>query len=456
MTVTEAKRDLHRRRCCGRSAGDRPGRPTYSSATAVYTKAASASTTRWAAGPHHGRAAAASPGHRTAAGRRMDSIGARDCFGCHSTGGIRGAGCIWKRSSPGVGCESCHGPGGEARGGDARRRTRRPPRCRSWPSSAAEEMSELCGQLPPDLVADCAERPARRAQRPLPAVPAGEQQMLRRGRRAHPLHGLPRSARRSGDKRGKLRCASARPAMRRRSGRKICRVGESELRGLPYAQDRIARRARALHGSPDPHRPSRMSRTRIENMRRSAKIDRRRFLAAREPPAWHCCREGTAADARPLFEEIPARGQRHSLGARQRRLGRTLPARDDGPGLRFPGLRQRRLDGHFPGEQRPVRFLQAEEADSQRALQEQSRRHVHRRDRSRPACRAAASAWAWRPGITTTTVSRTSFVTAYGRPILYHNNGDGTFTDVSEKAGLGAKVFEDHWTHERGLVRLRQ
>ena len=38
------------------------------------------------------------------------------------------------------------------------------------------------------------------------------------------------------------------------------------------------------------------------------------------------------------------------------------------------------------------------------------------------------------------------FVTAYGRPILYHNNGNGTFTDVSEKAGLGAKVFEGHWT----------
>ncbi len=38
------------------------------------------------------------------------------------------------------------------------------------------------------------------------------------------------------------------------------------------------------------------------------------------------------------------------------------------------------------------------------------------------------------------------FVTAYGRPILYRNNGDGTFTDVSERAGLGAKVFENHWT----------
>jgi hypothetical protein len=30
------------------------------------------------------------------------------------------------------------------------------------------------------------------------------------------------------------------------------------------------------------------------------------------------------------------------------------------------------------------------------------------------------------------------FVTAYGRPTLYHNNGNGTFTDVTEKAGLAA------------------
>ncbi|MDQ6707632.1 MAG: VCBS repeat-containing protein, partial [Acidobacteriota bacterium] len=30
------------------------------------------------------------------------------------------------------------------------------------------------------------------------------------------------------------------------------------------------------------------------------------------------------------------------------------------------------------------------------------------------------------------------YVTNYGRNILYHNNGDGTFTDVTEKAGVGA------------------
>jgi enediyne biosynthesis protein E4 len=31
------------------------------------------------------------------------------------------------------------------------------------------------------------------------------------------------------------------------------------------------------------------------------------------------------------------------------------------------------------------------------------------------------------------------YVTGYGRSILYHNNGNGTFTDVTEKAGVGDK-----------------
>ena len=32
------------------------------------------------------------------------------------------------------------------------------------------------------------------------------------------------------------------------------------------------------------------------------------------------------------------------------------------------------------------------------------------------------------------------FVTYYGKNVLYHNNGDGTFTDVSQKAGVAGKV----------------
>jgi enediyne biosynthesis protein E4 len=38
------------------------------------------------------------------------------------------------------------------------------------------------------------------------------------------------------------------------------------------------------------------------------------------------------------------------------------------------------------------------------------------------------------------------FVTAYGRPYLYRNNGNGTFTDASEKARLNPSVFAGHWT----------
>ncbi len=38
------------------------------------------------------------------------------------------------------------------------------------------------------------------------------------------------------------------------------------------------------------------------------------------------------------------------------------------------------------------------------------------------------------------------FVTAYGRSILYRNNGDGTFTDVTAKAGLEPAAGMPAWT----------
>ena len=42
------------------------------------------------------------------------------------------------------------------------------------------------------------------------------------------------------------------------------------------------------------------------------------------------------------------------------------------------------------------------------------------------------------------------YVTGYGRSVLYHNNGDGTFTDVTEKAGR----FGSRMGRQRRLVRL--
>jgi len=38
------------------------------------------------------------------------------------------------------------------------------------------------------------------------------------------------------------------------------------------------------------------------------------------------------------------------------------------------------------------------------------------------------------------------FVTQYGKNVLYHNNGDGTFTDVTDKAGVGGMEFGT-WFH---------
>jgi hypothetical protein len=51
-----------------------------------------------------------------------------------------------------------------------------------------------------------------------------------------------------------------------------------------------------------------------------------------------------------------------------------------------------------------------------------------------PAGRLRRTAWPW--ATTTTTATPTSFVAGVHHNTLYHNNGDGTFTDVTEKAGL--------------------
>jgi Cytochrome c554 and c-prime len=44
-----------------------------------------------------------------AAGRRIDTVGARDCFGCHSNGGASKGTLHLADLNPGPGCPSCHG-----------------------------------------------------------------------------------------------------------------------------------------------------------------------------------------------------------------------------------------------------------------------------------------------------------------------------------------------------------
>jgi hypothetical protein len=79
-----------------------------------------------------------------AAGRRMDSLDVRQCFGCHSTGGIRRNEVVWESMTPGISCESCHGD--TTQHVKARRSgVRRTAAMRSLKSISAEEMNELCG-----------------------------------------------------------------------------------------------------------------------------------------------------------------------------------------------------------------------------------------------------------------------------------------------------------------------
>jgi hypothetical protein len=80
-----------------------------------------------------------------AAGRHMSPMEARDCFGCHSSGGVAGGKLHMEGLSPGVGCESCHGTAAKhvdaVRAGDAAA-----AKLRRLGALSAEDTAELCGR----------------------------------------------------------------------------------------------------------------------------------------------------------------------------------------------------------------------------------------------------------------------------------------------------------------------
>ena len=80
-----------------------------------------------------------------AAGRRMDSLGTRDCFACHSNGGVSQGKLHFETMSAGVGCQSCHGPAEKhveaIRSGDAAA-----AKMNHLAALSADETSELCGK----------------------------------------------------------------------------------------------------------------------------------------------------------------------------------------------------------------------------------------------------------------------------------------------------------------------
>ena len=84
-----------------------------------------------------------------------------------------------------------------------------------------------------------------------------------------------------------------------------------------------------------------------------------------------------------------------------------------------------------------MRFLYAESSAAQRPLSQQPGWHIY-------GCngKGGGGGGGFGQGVAVGDYDRDGFpdiyVTQYGRSILYHNNGDGTFTDVTEKAGVAA------------------
>jgi hypothetical protein len=80
-----------------------------------------------------------------AAGRKMDSIGARDCFGCHSAGAVSGGRLHLESIAPGVRCVSCHAAADQhvsaVRAGNPAA-----AKIDKLTGRGAEEIAELCGR----------------------------------------------------------------------------------------------------------------------------------------------------------------------------------------------------------------------------------------------------------------------------------------------------------------------
>jgi hypothetical protein len=80
-----------------------------------------------------------------AAGRRMSAMETRDCFGCHSNGGVSEGKLNLEAIVPGVGCESCH-RAAEKHADAVRAGNAATAALPHLGALSAEEMGELCGR----------------------------------------------------------------------------------------------------------------------------------------------------------------------------------------------------------------------------------------------------------------------------------------------------------------------
>ena len=140
----------------------------------------------------------------------------------------------------------------------------------------------------------------------------------------------------------------------------------------------------------------------------------------------------------PLRHEIRERRVRRRFPP-PHRLRRDRPCRlhrrIHGMRRRVPRLRQRRLAGHPAAHRPPLRRAIRPTAPPSASTTTIATAHSPMSPRNR--------AWAAASGPTGITVADYDndgfddiFITCWGQNILFHNNGNGTFTDVTEKAGL--------------------
>ena len=151
-----------------------------------------------------------------------------------------------------------------------------------------------------------------------------------------------------------------------------------------------------------------------------------------------------SADRRVAVRRRDRQGE-HRLRAQVRRLARQIHGRDVRLRRRLDRLRQRRLRGSVLRQRRAGRRRTRSTTTTRTARSRTSPR--------RPASPAAARPIATRPAsrsaTTTTTAISISTSPRFGPNILYRNNGDGTFTDVTATAGVAGGPAE--WSTSTGF-----
>ena len=110
---------------------------------------------------------------------------------------------------------------------------------------------------------------------------------------------------------------------------------------------------------------------------------------------------GEVASVRPVFEEVPAVEERHSLGTHGGKSAAKYLPESSGAGCAFLDFDNDGWMDIYLVNSGKANFFNPPQPLAECALSQQSRRHFHRCDGESRAWRAAAMAWASRWGTTT-------------------------------------------------------